>query len=61
VARQLAFLGDHLLMLTSMNLRDYLALKVELEGTSGAGSTQVGWASGRGCAARGAARLWSAP
>ncbi len=42
VSRQLSFLGEHMLMLTSMNLRDYLQLKVELEGTSGAGSTQVG-------------------
>lgn len=29
------------MLLTSMNLRDYLLLKVELEGTSGEGSVQV--------------------
>lgn len=40
--RILGYLGDHLLLLTSMNLRDYLVLKVELEGTSGEGSVQVG-------------------
>jgi hypothetical protein len=34
-------MGDRMLMLTAMNLRDYLELKVELEGTSGAGSTQA--------------------
>lgn len=35
------YLGAHVMMLTSMVLRDYLELKVEIEGTSGAGSTQV--------------------
>ncbi|KAL4425507.1 hypothetical protein ABPG75_009523 [Micractinium tetrahymenae] len=40
-ARILDYLGSHVLMLTSMNLRDYLQLKVELEGTSGEGSVQV--------------------
>jgi hypothetical protein len=28
-------LGDHVMMLTAMVLRDYLDLKVEVEGTSG--------------------------
>ncbi|KAK9819871.1 hypothetical protein WJX72_003475 [[Myrmecia] bisecta] len=40
-ARILHYLGEHVLMLTSMNLRDYLLLKVELQGTSGEGSKQV--------------------
>jgi tryptophan 2,3-dioxygenase len=40
-ARVLCYLGDHVLLLTSMNLRDYLRLKVELEGTSGEGSAAV--------------------
>jgi tryptophan 2,3-dioxygenase len=46
VARILSYLGDHILMLTRMNLRDYLQLKVQLEGTSGAGSSQVGGVRG---------------
>ena len=37
----LHYLGDHILMLTSMNLRDYLRLKVEIQGTSGEGSKAV--------------------
>lgn len=41
VTRILHYLGDHILTLTRMNLRDYLQLKVQLEGTSGAGSSQV--------------------
>ena len=41
-ARILHYLGSHVLLLTRMNLRDYLQLKVELEGTSGEGSLQVG-------------------
>lgn len=40
-ARMLHYLGDHILMLTSMNLRDYLRLKVEIQGTSGEGSRAV--------------------
>ena len=40
-ARMLHYLGDHILMLTSMNLRDYLRLKVEIQGTSGEGSKAV--------------------
>ncbi|KAL0039762.1 hypothetical protein WJX77_007166 [Trebouxia sp. C0004] len=39
--RMLHYLGDHILMLTSMNLRDYLRLKVEIQGTSGEGSKAV--------------------
>ncbi|KAL0045339.1 hypothetical protein WJX82_004255 [Trebouxia sp. C0006] len=39
--RMLHYLGDHILMLTSMNLRDYLRLKVEIQGTSGEGSVAV--------------------
>jgi len=35
------YLGSHVMMLTSMVLRDYLILKVEIEGTSGAGSLAV--------------------
>lgn len=53
------YLGDHVLLLTSMNLRDYLLLKVELEGTSGEGSVQVrAWvgAAGDGTACRRGAR-----
>jgi hypothetical protein len=37
----LSYLGDHVMMLTSMILRDYLRLKVEIEGTSGEGSSAV--------------------
>jgi hypothetical protein len=37
----LSYLGEHVQMLTSMVLRDYLELKVEIEGTSGEGSIQV--------------------
>ena len=37
----LSYLGDHIMMLTSMILRDYLKLKVEIEGTSGEGSSAV--------------------
>ena len=37
----LNYLGDHVMMLTSMVLRDYLQLKVEIEGTSGEGSSSV--------------------
>ena len=37
----LSYLGDHIMMLTSMVLRDYLYLKVEIEGTSGEGSSAV--------------------
>ncbi|GMH60309.1 hypothetical protein TL16_g03023 [Triparma laevis f. inornata] len=37
----LSYLGDHIMMLTSMILRDYLRLKVEIEGTSGEGSSHV--------------------
>lgn len=40
-ARIFYYLGAHVMLLTTMNLRDYLFLKVELEGTSGEGSTQV--------------------
>jgi tryptophan 2,3-dioxygenase len=40
-SRILDYLGSHVMLLTSMNLRDYLLLKVELEGTSGEGSIQV--------------------
>lgn len=40
-ARILEYLGSHVMLLTTMNLRDYLYLKVELEGTSGEGSAQV--------------------
>lgn len=40
-AKMLHYLGDHILMLTSMNLRDYLRLKVEIQGTSGEGSKAV--------------------
>lgn len=35
------YLGDHVLMLTQMVVRDYLELKVELTGTSGEGSLSV--------------------
>lgn len=35
------YLGDHVMMLTAMVLRDYLELKVEIEGTSGEGSQFV--------------------
>jgi tryptophan 2,3-dioxygenase len=35
------YLGDHVMMLTAMVLRDYLDLKVEIEGTSGEGSVLV--------------------
>lgn len=41
-SRILQYLGSHVMLLTSMNLWDYLLLKVELEGTSGEGSVQVG-------------------
>lgn len=41
IARILDYLGNHIMMLTQMNLYDYLLLKVELEGTSGEGSVQV--------------------
>jgi len=37
----LHYLGNHVMMLTSMVLRDYLQLKVEIEGTSGEGSSAV--------------------
>lgn len=37
----LNYLGDHVLMLSSMVLRDYLELKVEIQGTSGEGSLAV--------------------
>lgn len=47
-ARILDYLGSHVLLLTSMSLRDYLELKVELEGTSGEGSVQVRLWSGVG-------------
>jgi hypothetical protein len=40
-SRILDYLGSHVMLLTSMNLRDYLHLKVELEGTSGEGSALV--------------------
>jgi hypothetical protein len=40
-AHILSYLGEHVLMLTSMILKDYLELKVEIEGTSGEGSMQV--------------------
>jgi hypothetical protein len=40
-SRILHYLGSHVHLLTSMNLRDYLFLKVEIEGTSGEGSVQV--------------------
>jgi tryptophan 2,3-dioxygenase len=40
-ARILDYLGDHVMLLTQMNLKDYLDLKVELEGTSGEGSAAV--------------------
>jgi len=35
------YLGNHVMLLTSMVLRDYLQLKVEIEGTSGEGSSAV--------------------
>lgn len=35
------YLGDHVMMLTHMVVRDYLDLKVEIEGTSGEGSVLV--------------------
>ena len=35
------YLGAHVMMLSSMVLRDYLELKVEIEGTSGEGSRVV--------------------
>jgi tryptophan 2,3-dioxygenase len=37
----LNFLGNHILLLSSMVLRDYLVLKIELQGTSGEGSVSV--------------------
>ena len=37
-ARVLEYMGSHVQLLMEMNLRDYLMLKVELEGTSGEGS-----------------------
>ena len=40
-AHILDYLGQHVMMLTSMVLRDYLRLKVEIEGTSGEGSSAV--------------------
>ena len=40
-SRMLHYLGDHILMLMSMNLRDYQHLKVEIQGTSGEGSKAV--------------------
>ena len=40
-AHILEYLGEHVMMLTSMVLRDYLHLKVEIEGTSGEGSSAV--------------------
>ena len=40
-SRILNYLGDHVMMLTAMVLRDYLDLKVEIEGTSGEGSVLV--------------------
>lgn len=41
VSRIFNYLGDHVMMLTAMVLRDYLDLKVEVEGTSGEGSVLV--------------------
>ena len=38
MARVLEYMGSHIQLLMEMNLRDYLMLKVELEGTSGEGS-----------------------
>jgi tryptophan 2,3-dioxygenase len=38
MARILEYMGSHVQLLMEMNLRDYLMLKVELEGTSGEGS-----------------------
>jgi tryptophan 2,3-dioxygenase len=38
MARVLEYMGSHVQLLMEMNLRDYLMLKVELEGTSGEGS-----------------------
>ena len=40
-SRMLHYLGDHILMLLSMHLRDFLRLKVELQGTRGEGSKAV--------------------
>jgi hypothetical protein len=40
-AKIFGYLGDHVMLLTRMNLRDYLMLKPLLEGTSGAGSSLV--------------------
>ena len=40
-AQILNYLGDHVLILSSMVLRDYLELKVEIQGTSGEGSLAV--------------------
>ncbi|EWM23873.1 nematode resistance hs1pro1 protein [Nannochloropsis gaditana] len=40
-AHILCYLGEHVMMLTSMVLRDYLELKVQIEGTSGEGSSLV--------------------
>ncbi len=37
----LNYLGDHVMLLTAMVLRDYLELKVEIQGTSGEGSLAV--------------------
>lgn len=40
-SHMLCYLGEHVMMLTSMVLRDYLELKVQIEGTSGEGSLLV--------------------
>ena len=40
-AHVIEFMGSNITTLRSMNLRDYLLLKVEIEGTSGEGSSQV--------------------
>jgi len=40
-AKILNYLGDHVFLLTAMVIRDYLQLKVEIQGTSGEGSLAV--------------------
>jgi hypothetical protein len=40
-AHIIEFMGSNITTLRCMNLRDYLLLKVEIEGTSGEGSSQV--------------------
>lgn len=40
-AKIMNYLGDHVFLLTAMVIRDYLQLKVEIQGTSGEGSLAV--------------------